>query len=81
MIQSQSDSTQFITATFKTEMLDVADQAFGIFFANRVSQIKAISQAEATALLKQAALDDRQKRDREATLEREEVNRAPSRPQ
>eukprot|EP00672_Neobodo_designis_P025346 CAMPEP_0174831332 /NCGR_PEP_ID=MMETSP1114-20130205/3030_1 /TAXON_ID=312471 /ORGANISM="Neobodo designis, Strain CCAP 1951/1" /LENGTH=1217 /DNA_ID=CAMNT_0016065153 /DNA_START=104 /DNA_END=3757 /DNA_ORIENTATION=- len=54
MIKEQSKGCQFITATFKTEMLEAADATFGIFFHNRVSQIKPISMAEASALLRQA---------------------------
>lgn len=64
LLQRQSASCQFVTATFKTEMLEVADKVFGIFFHNKVSRIQEISPSEALSLLKQAALDER-KRGRE----------------
>lgn len=65
MIGRQSETCQFIVASFKTEMLEIADRVLGIFFHNKVSQIQAISKEEGVKLLKQAALEDR-KRSREA---------------
>lgn len=65
MLARQSDECQFLVATFKTELLDVADKVLGIFFHNKVSRIQTISTDEGVKLLKQAALEDR-KRAREA---------------
>jgi structural maintenance of chromosome 3 (chondroitin sulfate proteoglycan 6) len=76
MIKEQAQNCQFITATFKTEMLAAADATFGIFFQNKVSQIRPVSRAEAEAILKQAAMEDR-KRDREGTFDRADVDHAP----
>ena len=67
MLHRQSESCQFITATFKTELLDVADRVYGIFFNNKVSRIQNITKEEGALLLKQAAQDDR-KRTREASV-------------
>jgi len=59
MLQRQSAEAQFITASFKTEMLEVADRVYGIFFQNKVSRIQEISKADGEKLLKQAAMDER----------------------
>ncbi|XQJ24885.1 adaptor complex protein (AP) 3 delta subunit 1, putative [Leishmania guyanensis] len=64
MMARQSDECQFIVATFKTELLDVADKVLGIFFHNKMSRIQTISSEEGVRLLKQVALEDR-KRTRE----------------
>jgi structural maintenance of chromosome 3 (chondroitin sulfate proteoglycan 6) len=64
VIRKQSESCQFITATFKMEMLEAADSILGIFFHNKVSRIQPISRDEGQRLLKQAAMDER-KRNRE----------------
>ncbi|KNH06679.1 adaptor complex protein (AP) 3 delta subunit 1 [Perkinsela sp. CCAP 1560/4] len=55
MIRRESVNAQFITASFKEEMLDVADKVYGIFFRNRVSRIREISGDEGRALLRQEA--------------------------
>lgn len=66
VIKRQSDSCQFITATFKTEMLEVSDKVLGILFKNKVSKIEPITLEEGRALLRLAAMDERdRKRNRE----------------
>ena len=65
MIKRQSEQCQFITATFKTEMLQAADKVLGIFFHNKVSRIQTITMDEGLRLLKQAQQEERQKRGRE----------------
>ncbi|CAG9569298.1 putative adaptor complex protein (AP) 3 delta subunit 1 [Leishmania major strain Friedlin] len=65
MMARQSSECQFLVATFKTELLDVADKVLGIFFHNKMSRIQTIAREEGVRLLKQAALEDR-KRAREA---------------
>lgn len=64
LMERQSAECQFLVATFKTELLDIADKVLGIFFHNKVSRIQTISKEEGVKLLKQAALEDR-KRSRE----------------
>ncbi|KAG5485730.1 hypothetical protein LSCM1_07141 [Leishmania martiniquensis] len=61
MMARQSDECQFLVATFKTELLDVADKVLGIFFHNKMSRIQTISKEEGVRLLKQAALEDRKR--------------------
>lgn len=61
VIRKQADSCQFITATFKMEMLEAADSVLGIFFHNKVSRIQPISRDEGQRLLKQAAMDERKR--------------------
>ena len=56
MIRRQSAKTQFITATFKEEMLASANRVYGIFNRNRVSRIQEISMDEGRALLQQEAI-------------------------
>ncbi|KAG8343015.1 structural maintenance of chromosome 3 protein [Trypanosoma vivax] len=65
MLRKESEKCQFITATFKNEMLEVADRVLGVFFHNKVSRIQAITKDEGAQLLKQAVLEER-KRVREA---------------
>ena len=69
MIKRQSEQCQFITATFKTEMLQAADKVLGIFFHNKVSRIQTITMDEGLRLLKQAQQEERQKRAREEPAE------------
>lgn len=68
VLEKQSEECQFIVATFKTELLSVADRVLGIFFHNKVSRIQTIAMEEGVRLLKQAAIEDR-KRGREETEE------------
>ena len=56
MIRRQSEKTQFITATFKEEMLAAADKVYGIFNRNRVSRVQEISMDDGRELLRQEAL-------------------------
>eukprot|EP00760_Papus_ankaliazontas_P006970 PhM_4_TR13256/c0_g1_i1/m.100909/K06669/SMC3, CSPG6; structural maintenance of chromosome 3 (chondroitin sulfate proteoglycan 6) len=63
MIQRQSKEAQFITATFKTEMLDVADKVYCIQFRNRVSRVLEVTKDEAAVVLRQAALSEKRDRD------------------
>ena len=66
MIKRQCEGAQFITATFKQEMLDVADKVYGIVFRNRVSRIQEITHEEGSALLRKAA-QERQDSTKEKT--------------
>ena len=65
MLEAQSEECQFITATFKDEMLAVADRVLGISFANKVSRVRYITPEEGRRLLALAQQDMAGKRDRE----------------
>lgn len=54
MIQSMSSTAQFITTTFRAEMLMTADQFYGVLFNNqKVSSIRAIKREEAMEFVDQ----------------------------
>eukprot|EP00758_Cryptobia_borreli_P002890 Tbor_TRINITY_DN3370_c0_g1::TRINITY_DN3370_c0_g1_i1::g.23549::m.23549/K06669/SMC3, CSPG6; structural maintenance of chromosome 3 (chondroitin sulfate proteoglycan 6) len=59
LLEKESESAQFITATFKKELLLVADRVLGISFNNKVSHIQYISKEEGIKLLGMAANDER----------------------
>ena len=71
LLQQQSESCQFITVSFKSEMLAVADQIYRIEFFNKVSKILRISSDEGGMVLKMAQAEDSRsggvRRQREAT--------------
>ncbi|CAL1280118.1 unnamed protein product [Larinioides sclopetarius] len=47
MIHELSQDAQFITTTFRPELLEKADKFYGVKFRNKVSHIEAVSQEEA----------------------------------
>ncbi|VVT47165.1 uncharacterized protein SAPINGB_P001575 [Magnusiomyces paraingens] len=47
MIREQARSAQFICTTFRTEMIHVADQFYGVSFQNKMSSIASITQDDA----------------------------------
>lgn len=49
--QSENENIQFIVTTFKTELVHIANQHFGIKFQNKVSQISPISKNKALSIL------------------------------
>eukprot|EP00906_Rhabdomonas_costata_P030282 RCo042806 len=55
MIQEQSETAQFLTSTFKSELVDVADHHYGIIFKNKVSKISRITPQQAHSILQAAA--------------------------
>lgn len=61
VIRRQAESCQFITATFKTELLEAADNVLGIRFQNKVSSIAPITKEAGHQILRQAAMDDRKR--------------------
>lgn len=65
MLEAQSEECQFITATFKDEMLAVADRVLGISFANKVSKVQYITKEEGKKLLAFAQQELSGKRPRE----------------
>jgi structural maintenance of chromosome 3 (chondroitin sulfate proteoglycan 6) len=56
MIQSLAGTAQFITTTFRPEMLVTADKFYGVLFNNqKVSSIRAIKREEAMEFVDQEA--------------------------
>ena len=54
MIQSLASTAQFITTTFRPEMLVTADKFYGVLFNNqKVSSIRAIKREEAMEFVDQ----------------------------
>ncbi|KAF9303180.1 Structural maintenance of chromosomes protein 3 [Mortierella antarctica] len=53
MIHSLSEKAQFITTTFRPEMLANADKFYGVTFQNKVSVVRAISKEEALDFVEQ----------------------------
>ncbi|KAL3684701.1 hypothetical protein R1sor_002723 [Riccia sorocarpa] len=51
--QADSDTTQFITTTFRPELVKVADRIYGVTHKNRVSRIDVISRDDALAFIEQ----------------------------
>ena len=47
MIKKQAEKAQFITTTFRAELLDASDQFYGVRFRNKVSHIDAITKEDA----------------------------------
>lgn len=55
LLERQSAVTQFVTTTFKPELVSHADKFFGISFAHRSSKIREISRANALAIIEESA--------------------------
>ena len=55
MIRKQADTqdTQFITTTFRPELVKVADQIYGVFHKSRVSNVSVIDREEALRFIEQ----------------------------
>ena len=57
MIHELSDTAQFITTTFRPEMLETADKFYGVLFNNqKISSIQSITQQDANDFVEQEAL-------------------------
>jgi structural maintenance of chromosome 3 (chondroitin sulfate proteoglycan 6) len=59
MIHELSVNAQFITTTFRPEMLATADRFFGVSFSGRVSRIQQITQEEAVNFIEQVSMSMR----------------------
>lgn len=64
MIKSLSDKAQFITTTFRPELLEHAEKFYGVMFKNKVSHIMCISKDEA----KDFVVDDDQEPNNQASV-------------
>jgi structural maintenance of chromosome 3 (chondroitin sulfate proteoglycan 6) len=55
MIKRQADTsnTQFITTTFRPELVKVADRVYGVTHKNRVSRVDVISKEDALYFIEQ----------------------------
>lgn len=53
MIDELSENAQFITTTFRSEMLAGADQFYGVLFTNKVSSVRAIERGDAMEFVDQ----------------------------
>jgi len=51
LINSQAKETQFITTTFRSEMIATADKFYGVVFKNKVSKINVITRDEAKQII------------------------------
>ncbi len=51
MIHRQSERAQFITTTFRPELVNIADKHYGIEFRNKVSNVRVIDRETALALI------------------------------
>ena len=56
MIHELCENGQFITTTFRPEMLANADKFYGVTFSNKVSRISAISKEDALNFITQVRL-------------------------
>ncbi|KAJ2302965.1 Structural maintenance of chromosomes protein 3 [Coemansia sp. RSA 2704] len=54
MIYDLSRSSQFVTTTFRPEMLAHADKFYGVTFENKVSHVSTITQAAAVSFIEEA---------------------------
>jgi len=60
MIHELSETAQFITTTFRPEMLVTADKFYGVLFDNqKVSSIRAIRREEAQEFVDQVSTETR----------------------
>jgi structural maintenance of chromosome 3 (chondroitin sulfate proteoglycan 6) len=60
MIHTLSESAQFITTTFRSEMLTHADKFYGVYFGTqKVSSISTITKEEAAEFVETAAAGTR----------------------
>ncbi|KAI8368389.1 hypothetical protein EDC96DRAFT_505434 [Choanephora cucurbitarum] len=53
MIHKMSDRAQFITTTFRPELLSNADKFYGVTFQGKVSRIHAITKENALGFVEQ----------------------------
>ncbi len=54
MIHGQAGAAQFITTTFRPELLSRADRHFGVFFRGKASQVMVVEREEAARFVETA---------------------------
>ena len=57
LLHRLSGNAQFITTTFRPELLEVADKCYGVRFRNRVSYIDAVSKEDARDFIEHDAAE------------------------
>lgn len=57
MLQRLSANAQFITTTFRPELLEAADKWYGVRFRNKVSYVDAVSKEEARNFIEHETAD------------------------
>ena len=55
LIRRHSSNAQFITTTFRPELLTVADRFYGVTYTNKISRIGVITQDDAMQLIAEEA--------------------------
>lgn len=55
----EGTGAQFLTTTFSSEMIEVADQCYGVVFQNKVSKVRLIEKEEALELVRMEERDAR----------------------
>merc|ERR1719219_1039824 len=58
MIHKHSDQSQFITTTFRPEMLQTADKFIGVYYMNKISVASEIDQDEAQTIIASEGIDE-----------------------
>ena len=57
MIKRLSENAQFITTTFRAELLKPADKCYGVQFSNKVSYINVVSKERARDFIETETAD------------------------
>ena len=57
MIHRQAENAQFITTTFRPELLESADKFYGVKFQNKVSHVHAVSKEAARSFIEEETAD------------------------
>jgi len=58
MVHKHSDQSQFITTTFRPEMLQTADKFIGVYYMNKISVASEIDQDEAQTIIASEGIED-----------------------
>jgi len=58
MVHKHSDQSQFITTTFRPEMLQTADKFIGVYYMNKISVASEIDQDEAQTIIASEGIDE-----------------------
>ena len=61
-VPGSSSGAQFLTTTFSAEMIDAADQCYGVVFQNKVSKVRLIEKDEALELVR---MEEREQREQQ----------------
>ena len=57
MIHRLAENAQFITTTFRPELLESADKFYGVTFQNKVSHIKCVPKEAAAGFIEEETAD------------------------